>query len=129
MVQEDIFVERVQYGDGMAEVIGKTILTHERDRRKIVVTYVPQKTNTWKLEEYEAMQKEVMKCLGDMMRKDRKILLVGDFNCKGVNCKEMAGSGNAGLWSEETLQLPWRTHWINEWRNSLGSEEKKNHRC
>ena len=55
MVQEDIFVEEVQYGDGMAEVIG-IIRTNERERRKIVVTYVPQKTITWKLEEHKLMQ-------------------------------------------------------------------------
>ena len=43
--------------------------------------------------------------MGDMMRKYRKVLLMGDFNCKGVKWKEMEGSGNAGLWSEEMLQL------------------------
>ena len=90
----------MQYGDGMAEVIGITIRTNERDRRKTVETYVPSKTNTWKLEEHKAMQKEMLKCLGDMMRKDRMALLVGDFNCKEVNWKEMEGS-----WSEEILQL------------------------
>ena len=55
---------------------------------------MPPKTNTWKLEEYKAMQKDVLKCLDDMMRKDRKVLLVGDFNCKGVNWKEIEGNGN-----------------------------------
>ena len=32
-----------------------------------------------------------------MIRKDKKVLLVGDFNCKGVNWKEMEESGNAGI--------------------------------
>ena len=50
----------------------------------------------WKLEEYKAMQKEMLKCLGNMMRTDRKVLLVGDFNTKGMNYKAMEGSGNAG---------------------------------
>ena len=105
MVQEDIFVEGVQYGDDMAKVIRITIQTNGRERRKVIVTYVPPKTNTGKLEEYKAMQKVVLKCLGDVMRKDRKVLLAGDFNCKGVNWKEMEGSGNAGSWSENMLQL------------------------
>ena len=43
MVQEDIFVEEVQYGDGMAEVIGITIKTNERERRKLITKYVPPK--------------------------------------------------------------------------------------
>ena len=77
-------MEGVQYGDGQAEVIRITIGTNERDR-KIIVTYVPPRTNTWKLKEYKTMQREVLKCLSDVMRKDRKVLLMGDFNCKGVN--------------------------------------------
>ena len=40
MVQEDILLEGVQYGDGMAEVIGITIQANGRERRRIVVPYV-----------------------------------------------------------------------------------------
>ena len=58
MVKEDIAVEGVQYGDGMAEVISIIIRNNERDRRKIIVAYVPPRTNTWKLEEYKTMQRE-----------------------------------------------------------------------
>ena len=71
------------------------------------------------------MQKEVLKCLGDMMRKDRKVLLVGDFNCKGVNWKEMEGSGNAGSWSEEMLQLVIENtldQWMKEFTRLRGEE-------
>ena len=85
--QEDIFLEEVQYDDGMAEVIDITIPDNGRERRKIIVTYVPPKTNMWKVEEHKVMQ-EVLKCLDDI-RKDKKVLLVGDFNCKGVNRKKM----------------------------------------
>ena len=46
---------------------------------------MPSKTNRWKLEEYNVMQKEVLKCLDDVIRKDKKVPLVGDFNCKSVN--------------------------------------------
>ena len=56
MVHEDIFVEGVQYGDGMAEVIGIIIWANGRERRKIIVTYVPPKTNMWELEEHKLMQ-------------------------------------------------------------------------
>ena len=66
-------------------------------------------THTYKYVEvgriYKVIQKEVLKCLDDMIRKDKKRLLVGDFNCKGVKWKEMKGSGNAGSWSENMLQL------------------------
>ena len=82
MVKEDIAVEGAQYGDSLAEVNSITIRTNGRDRRKIIVTYVPPRTNTWKLEEYKTMQKEVLKYLGDMIREDRKVLLVGDLTAK-----------------------------------------------
>ena len=35
MMQEDIFVEAVQYGDGMAEVTGITIRTNGRKGGKL----------------------------------------------------------------------------------------------
>lgn len=38
---------------------------------------------------YKEMQKVVLKCLNNMIRKDRKIQLVGDFNCKNVSWEEM----------------------------------------
>ena len=117
-------MEGVQYGDGLAEVIRITIGTNERDR-KIIVTYVPPRTNMWKLEEYKTMQK-VLKCLDDMIRKDRKVLLVGDFNCKGVNWKGMEESGNAGSWSEEMLQLVIENtldQWVEEFTRLRGEDE------
>lgn len=43
MVQDDIYVEEVQYGDGMVEVIGITTRTSGRERRRIILTYVPPK--------------------------------------------------------------------------------------
>ena len=61
-----------------------------------------------------------------MMRKDRKVLLVGDFNCKGVNRKEMEESGNAGSWSEEMLQLVMENtldQWVEEFSRLRGEDE------
>ena len=110
----------------MAEVISIIIRTNERDRRKIIVTYVPPRTNTWKLEEYKTMQKEVLKCLADMMRKDKKILLMGDFNCRGVNWKEMEGSGTEGSWSEEMLKLVMENtldQWVEDFTRLRGEDK------
>ena len=49
LVQGDIWVDEVQYGDGLAEVIGLTTRTSGRNKRRIILTYVPPKTNTWRL--------------------------------------------------------------------------------
>ena len=88
MVREDIYVEEVQYGDGMAEIIS-IIIRNWGKRRRIISTYVQPKTNAWKLEEHKEMQKEVLECLDSMIRKDNKILLMGDFNWKNVRWEEM----------------------------------------
>ncbi|MPC60879.1 hypothetical protein E2C01_054938 [Portunus trituberculatus] len=36
-----------------------------------------------------------------MIRRDGRILLAEDFNCKKVNWREMEVMDNAGQWSEE----------------------------
>ena len=97
-----------------------------KERRKIIVAYVLPRTNTWKPEEYKTLQKEVLKCLADMMRKDRKVLLMGDFNCRGVNWKEMEGSGTEGSWSEEMLKLVMENtldQWVEDFTRLRGEDE------
>ncbi|MPC63691.1 hypothetical protein E2C01_057793 [Portunus trituberculatus] len=39
---------------------------------------MPPKTNTWGTEEHKDMQREVIKCLDNRIRRDGRILLVGD---------------------------------------------------
>ncbi|MPC50266.1 hypothetical protein E2C01_044089 [Portunus trituberculatus] len=51
------------------------------------------------------MQRDVIKCLDNMIRRNGKILLVGDFNCKKVNWREVEVMDEARQWSEEVLQL------------------------
>ena len=84
VVRDDVHVEDVQYGVGMVEVINITIRTSGRERRKIIVAYAPPKTNVWG-QEHKEMRKEVIKCLENMISKCSKVVLLGDFNCKGVN--------------------------------------------
>ena len=87
--------------------------------------YAPPKTNTWKLDEYKVTH-VVIKCLDDKIRMGKKALLVGDSNCKGVNWKEMKGSGNTGLWSEDMLQLAMGNtldQWVEEFTQLRGEEE------
>ena len=68
----------------------------------------------------------MLECLADMMRKDRKVLLMGDFNCKGVNWKEMEGSGTKGSWSEEMLKLAMENtldQWVEDFTRLRGEDE------
>ena len=126
MVRGDMDVEDVQYGEDKVEVIGLTIRTSGRVKRKIILTYVPPKTNTWKLEEHKEMQKEVLRCIEKMLERDKKVLIVGDFNCKSMNWAEMEVTGNEGLWSEGLLQMAMVNtldQWVEECTRYRGEEE------
>ena len=126
MVKNDILVEEVEFGDGMAEVISIVIKTNGWEKRKIIVTYVPPKTNAWELEKYKEMQYEVWRCLDDMIRKSRRVLLVGDFNCKDINWNEMEMSGNDSPWCDKLIQLAMvntMEQWVDEVTRCRGEEE------
>lgn len=117
IVRQNLCVEEVHYGDGMAEVIGLTIGTGRKERRKIIVTYVPPKTNAWQLQEHKEMYRQVIENLDHMLQDERRILLVGDFNCKGVDWSEMDVVENSGAWSEKMLQLSMENmleQWVKE---------------
>ena len=126
MVKKDIYVEDVQYGKDMAEVISVVIKNSKGERRRVILTYVPPKTNAWRQEEHRRMQEEVWQCLDDMIRRNKKVLLVGDFNCKGVNWEEMEVKGGEGVWSEKLLQLALvntMDQWVDEATRYRGEEE------
>ncbi|MPC76647.1 hypothetical protein E2C01_071066 [Portunus trituberculatus] len=53
------------------------------------------------------MQKEVLNCLDNMLRKDRRVLLVGDLNCKHVNWEEMDANSHTGCWGRKCYNWQW----------------------
>ena len=126
IVPDNIYIEEVQYGEDTAEIVSITIRTNERERRRIILTYVPPRTNTWGLDKHKEMQKEVLTSLDTMLSKDKKILLLGDFNCKNINWEEMEICENAGQWGEDLLQMAMVNtldQWVNEYTRLRGEEE------
>ncbi len=87
LVKEDI-VEEVEYGDGMAETLSVMIKIKKSEKRKVIVTYIPPKTNTWETNRYKIMQLETGNSIEKMIKKS-KLLLVGDFSTKEINWEEM----------------------------------------
>ncbi len=126
IVRDNIYIEEIEYGENAAEIASITIRTNGRERRKIIVTYIPPKTNTWGLAEHQEMQREVLTSLGNMLRRDKKILLLGDFNCKNINWEVMEVCENGGQWGEELLQMAMVNtldQWTNEYTRFRGEEE------
>ena len=126
LVKEDIFVEEVEYGDGMAETLSIVIKIEGNARRKIIVTYIPPRTNAWEINEYKNMQQEVRTSLGKMVSKNNRVLLVGDFNSKEINWEDMEVEESAGVWSEELLQtmmVNTMKQWVNKATRYRGEGE------
>ena len=76
-------------------------------------------------QEHKEMRKEVIKCLENMISKCSIVVLLGNFNCKGVNWEEMEVYGNAESWSEELMLVMENTmdQWVDKFIRYRGTEE------
>lgn len=85
LVRKNILIETVEYGEGRSETLSVEIKIQGQESRKIIVPYMPPKTNTWVTDDYKHMQSEFIKSIDDMLKIRNKVLLVGDFNSKEIN--------------------------------------------
>ena len=126
LVNKDILVEKVEYGGGMAETLSAEIKIRGEEIRKIIVAYIPPKTNSWEADVYRQMQSETIQSIDDMLKGRNKVLLVGDFNNKEINWGEMEVRRNTSGWSEELLQLMMSNtmdQWVKETTRYRGEDE------
>ena len=126
LVKENILVENVEYGVGRAETLSVDIKIRGEKNRKIIVAYVPPKMSTWETDMYKHMQNEVLKSINDMLKKGKRVLLVGDFNRKEINFGEIEMRGNASSWSEELLtamMVNTMDQWVKETTRYRGEDE------
>ncbi len=56
---------------------------------KIIVTYIPSKTNAWETNKFKSMQLETKNSIEEMIRKNNTVLSVNNFNTKEINWEEM----------------------------------------
>ena len=126
LTSKDILVEKVEYGGGMAEILGVEIKIKGEETRKIIVVYIPPKTSSWEADVYRNLQNETLKCIEDMLKGKKKVLLVGDFNNKEINWGNLEVKGNTNMWSEELLQMMMSNtmdQWVNETTRCRGDDE------
>ncbi len=126
LVRKNILIETVEYGEGRSETLSVEIKIQGQESRKIIVAYMPPKTNTWGTDDYKHMQSEFIKSIDDMLKIRNKVLLVGDFNSKEINWGEMEVTGIASTWSEEFLQtmmVNTMDQWVKENTRYRGEDE------
>ncbi len=69
LVKENIVVEEVEFGDGMVETLSVVIKIKGSEKRKIIVTYIPPKTNAWETNKFKLMELTTKNSLEDMITK------------------------------------------------------------
>ena len=84
MIKFKIKVKNVECGKGKVELISAHINTRCGESQKIVVAYVPPKTNTWIKEEHEEIIEDTLESLEKIIKSSQKVTLMGDVNCSEV---------------------------------------------
>lgn len=126
LLREDIKAEKVEVGKGRAELLKVRISTGERRTRSVAVAYVPPKSNAWKDEEYKDMLKDTKEELERLMRENRDLILMGDFNCKEVEWESLETTGSPESWGAVLLELAMdnlMTQWVTEKTRYRGEDE------
>ena len=84
MIKKELMVDQVLYGEGKAELISVKLKINEKELTVIVV-YVPPKTGSWTKQEHDIMTEDVLQNLTKILKERKRVILVGDFNCKEIN--------------------------------------------
>ncbi len=77
----------MKYGEGEAEIVNVNLEDNDGEILPVITTCVPPKTNSWSKEEYKKIMEDTIQCLSELIKSIKRVLLVGDFNCKEVNWK------------------------------------------
>ena len=126
MVKEGIQVLNVRMGKENSEILSVQIKLRNGIKQRIVVAYVPPKTNTWTKEKYEELLTCTIRTLKEEIKEHDNVLLAGDFNCKEVNWDDFEAGGTENNWGRrllETMEENFMTQWVKENTRLRGSDE------
>ena len=126
VLKSDIQVDGVEVGKDTAEVMTMRISWGKEDKRSVAVAYVPPKTNAWTKEEYKKVLKDVREEMERIMRENRDLILMGDFNCKEVEWESLETKGDSESWGSVLLELAMdnlMTQWVTEKTRYRGDDE------
>ena len=86
----------------------------------------PQNHTLGKKEEYEKLLEDTTEHLNRIIGKNKKVLLVGDFNCKEINWGTLESYGREKSWGEKLLTLTMENamkQWVQESTRYRGDDE------
>ena len=126
MAKDNLKVEEVEYGKNKAEAISVRIKLQNGETQKVIVAYVPPKTTAWRQEEYSDLLDDTIDSLEGMMKNNKKVILVGDFNCGNIDWENLEAQGNENSWGNRLLQLAMNNllkQWVSENTRYRGDDE------
>ena len=124
MVKKKFNVLEVKYGMENTEIISVEIKLNEI-KQKIILTYVPPRTATWKGGEYMTMIDNTVLTLNKEIKDSENVIMVGDFNAKEINWEDFEVPDGVETWSTKLLQLAEEnllTQWVKEETRYRGSD-------
>ena len=117
MVKKGFEVDKVIFGEDSAEVLKVGIKDKGKALRDFTVVYVPSKTSSWGVDEYQKMLRDTEECMKSVIVRSRNITIMGDFNCKEVLWEDWLTEGGELSWGNRLLQLAMDnilTQWVTE---------------
>ena len=117
LVKKGFEVDKVILGEDSAEVLKVGIKDKGKALRDFAVVYVPPKTSSWGVDEYQKMLKDTEECMKSVIVRSRNITIMGDFNCKEVLWEDWLTEGGELSWGNRLLQLAMDnilTQWVTE---------------
>ena len=103
LTRKNMRVIRVEMSENKAEIVKVVIGNKNGKERAYVGVYVPPLTNAWQRVEHDTVLEDTMKELGEIVSKEKDVMIMGDFNCKEVNWEEGTCLGGENSWSEKLL--------------------------
>ena len=117
MVKKELTVENVTYGENDAEVLSARVQKDLNKWCRIIICYVPPKTNAWEEVEYNGKLENTKVCLHNILQGNREAILMGDFNCKEVCWESWTTNSSEESWGNTVLEMAMEnilTQWVNE---------------
>ncbi len=84
LVRKNLLVESVTYWVEEAEVLKISLRQNIGRYHDVVVTYVSPYSNSWREDEYKKMLEDTRTCLAELLEENDDILMMGEFNCRGI---------------------------------------------
>lgn len=117
LTRKELQVKEVFLGERHEEMMEVKVKRAVNGLRTLVVVYVPPKTSSWNLDEYNTILKDTRDCLDRIMSKNDRLVLLEDSNSNDVCWEDLTATGGITSRGCRLLTLSKKNtlaHWVRE---------------